>query len=74
MSGNVWEWCLNKYAKPEIITIDNSNDERVLRGGSWNYGQILVRSANRGYSRPGRLYYIYGFVGFRVVVRRPPSQ
>ena len=29
MSGNVYQWCENKY--------DNQNNWRVLRGGSWNH-------------------------------------
>lgn len=35
MAGNVWEWCLNEYDDPNQITIDGSDDARVLRGGSW---------------------------------------
>jgi hypothetical protein len=34
-SGNVWEWCLNRYYKPEVIEPDLSGVERVFRGGSW---------------------------------------
>ncbi len=33
MSGNLWEWCLNKYAEPEVCEVDASGDLRVLRGG-----------------------------------------
>ncbi len=35
LSGNVWEWCLNEYKKPEN-TQDSSNNSRVVRGGSWD--------------------------------------
>src|SRR5262249_40599298 len=35
MAGNVWEWCLNKYAKPTETAIDASDEWRGLRGGSW---------------------------------------
>lgn len=35
MSGNVWEWCLNKYGKPEDTSIDQSDETRVMRGGAW---------------------------------------
>ena len=35
LSGNVWEWCRNKYDKPEETAVDDSDDTRTLRGGSW---------------------------------------
>jgi len=35
MSGNVREWCLNKYSKPQEIAVDASGDNRELRGGSY---------------------------------------
>ena len=71
MSGNVWEWCLNKYDNPEVTTIDQSDDWRVLRGGSWNYNLSRMRAAYRDFSHPvGRNF----DGGFRVVAVRPPSQ
>jgi formylglycine-generating enzyme required for sulfatase activity len=35
MSGNVWEWCLNDYAKPQIVDGYGNGERKVLRGGSW---------------------------------------
>jgi len=71
MSGNVWEWCLNKYETPSDTSVDDSGDGRVLRGGSWSYGSSRVRAACRSHYSPDR---IYGPIGFRVVaVRRSPS-
>lgn len=49
MSGNVWQWCLNKYenpADPRAIRIDKSKDPRGMRGGPWFFGPNF-RSAVR---------------------------
>jgi formylglycine-generating enzyme required for sulfatase activity len=67
LSGNVWEWCRNKYDSPKDETIDQSR--RVVRGGSWLAAQNFARAASRYYDPPVRLD-----LGFRVVVRRSPSQ
>lgn len=39
MNGNVWEWCLTDYQKPQMDAAKenmSSNSRRTLRGGSWN--------------------------------------
>ena len=67
LSGNVWEWCLNKYDDIEMMEVDTGDARRVVRGGSW----LDVRGLSRA---------VYGLlptdrdygVGFRLV--RPPSQ
>ena len=71
LSGNVWEWCRNKYDNPKDDQIDESGVGRVVRGGSWGSLQNLARAAYRNHTRPsGRSLND----GFRlVVVRRPPS-
>jgi len=65
MSGTVWEWCLNKYAQPDMTKADTSGDSRVLRGGSWFDLQGDARADHRGgrYDPDDR----YGFIGFRVL-------
>ncbi|MCE7937576.1 hypothetical protein DCC79_03775 [bacterium] len=51
MAGNVWEWCLNEYGKPDRVGV-SGNAARVLRGGSWNSDRLSARSAARGRDRP----------------------
>ena len=49
MAGNVWEWCLNCYDKPEsseAVRI-NKGGLRVIRGGSWLNTPGYLRSSNR---------------------------
>jgi formylglycine-generating enzyme required for sulfatase activity len=70
MSGNVWEWCNDWHGSYSVDAQANpsgpsSGSDRVLRGGSWDYGTNNCRVANRGCNIPE---YRYGNVGFRVVL------
>ncbi len=50
MAGNVWEWCLSKWAAPFTHPEDNDpqgNSPRVVRGGSWGDVTYGVRAAYR---------------------------
>jgi formylglycine-generating enzyme required for sulfatase activity len=67
MTGNIWEWCLNKYKHPEQIEPDTSGDWRVLRGGSWVHDPGYARAAYRFRLYPDGRYY----GGFRVVLSAP---
>jgi len=68
MSGNVWEWCLNKWDPPHSATVDATHETRVLRGGSFNDVRVLASSSFR------RNLYPHGagrFFGFRVGLFAP---
>ena len=64
MAGTVWEWCLNKFDRPEEShSRADDFDFRVRRGGSWSSSRGFARSAYR------RSYYPsdrFDDLGFRV--------
>lgn len=66
MAGNLWEWCLNKSADPitpKSLSVDESFQRRVIRGGSYHNGlQYLRVSFRDGYSPDNR----FSSVGFRL--------
>jgi len=68
LAGNLWEWCLNKYEKPEETAIDESVGSRVVRGGSWDYYQDFARADYRYFNHPDDRR---GRLGFRVVCSSP---
>ena len=57
MSGNVQEWCDNKYS---------NGDTRMLRGGSFSNNPLMCRAASRFRYAPA---YRYDGLGFRVCFR-----
>jgi hypothetical protein len=63
MSGNVSEWCLNDFHKPNIIELEG-NASRVLHGGSWYQGTDLITLSARLRDYP---FDRSAFIGFRVV-------
>jgi formylglycine-generating enzyme required for sulfatase activity len=85
LSGNVWEWTATlwgdniqqpTFSYPYVATdgreeLQNAVSRRVVRGGSWSGGQDSARAAYRRDDHPANRG---DYDGFRVVVRRPPSQ
>lgn len=71
MSGNVWEWCEDRYgdAYPDDLVTDPQGpligSDRVLRGGSWGFPARLARSAARNHNPSDFDGYN---VGFRVTL------
>ncbi len=53
MAGNVWEWTSS--------TIANSDDKKVIRGGSWDHAPGAMRSALRYERASGIRYHDNGF-------------
>jgi formylglycine-generating enzyme required for sulfatase activity len=72
MHGNVWEWCSDKWhgnyngAPPDGTSWETGTDNnRVLRGGSWFNYAVLCRTALRYYDSAD---VSYGSWGFRVAL------
>ncbi len=67
MSGNVWEWTLTKWLgdyqdyDQKVDTSLQGEDARVLRGGSFNFNDNLVRCAYRNYNIITLHYDLFGF-------------
>ena len=68
MLGNVWEWCRDVWVIDYTeqsrgrASVGSVSAPRVIRGGSWFDGSLLVRAASRdGYEPPS----LYSNLGFR---------
>ena len=66
MTGNVWEWCSDKYGAYSSSSQTNPTgpslgSNRVFRGGSWGYFAWYCRASNRSYDDLSYLNFILGF-------------
>ncbi len=67
MSGNVWEWCQDRWKEDYYKESPSNNpsgpssgSSRVLRGGSWYYFACFCRVSSRINSYPGNGIISYG--------------
>ena len=70
MSGNVWEWCQDKYGKYNSTPQNNpigpsSGTSRVYRGGSWVNDTRNCRLSGRNVISPD---FRIGYLGLRLVL------
>jgi formylglycine-generating enzyme required for sulfatase activity len=66
MSGNVWEWCYDRYGDYPALAQHNpagasSGSGRVVRGGSWDANAGYCHVTSRSGNSPGNSYNILGF-------------
>ncbi len=63
MSGNVWEWCQDKWYNYDGSSYTGS--DRICRGGSWGDNAWICRVSNRHYRSPDDRF---DFLGLRLAL------
>ncbi len=71
MTGNLYEWCLNKYDDPSQTDMDTSNERRVLKGGTFDLKSYIGRCSSRSVGNPGFSDVSYGL---RLVIASKESR
>ncbi len=80
MSGNVSEWCSDKLlnydgTEPQysqkMLKSERKREFHIIRGGSWNYGPTMSRTAYRG---SGNYTRMFAYDGLRVVMECPAAK
>jgi formylglycine-generating enzyme required for sulfatase activity len=67
MIGNICEWCLNTHNQPSNVSLD-TDEARVVRGGSWYNLPFDSRSSARDFNHPAKRH---DSIGFRVLCSSP---
>ncbi len=71
LSGNIYTWASSQYKPYPYDPADGREDptnaeaRRVVRGGSWDLGQVNARTTDRYRRNPGSRD---SYIGFRVVL------
>jgi len=80
MSGNVYEWCEDKYlmydgSEPQysqkMLKSDIKREFHIERGGCWNYGPTMCRVS---YRHAGNYTHMYAYDGFRLALTTVPVE
>ena len=79
MSGNVYEWCEDKYlmydgTEPQysqkMLKSDKKREFHIERGGCWNYGPTMCRNT---YRHAGNYTHMYAYDGLRLALTTPEA-
>ena len=80
MSGNVYEWCEDKYlmydgSEPQysqkMLKSDIKREFHIERGGCWNYGPTMCRVS---YRHAGNYTHMYAYDGMRLALTSIPVE
>jgi len=68
MTGNAYEWCMDKYDKDYYSKSPENNpkgakigDRYVIRGGAWWYKKFYCRISQRSHAEADYVSFVFGF-------------